>query len=321
MKALRRIVYRPLILTGALWAAAVLLVTAGCSQEPEPLRVDLSSRISLARPPNEPDHGNSMRIAVASMISPRTTFESYRKFLDYLGAHLGRSVRLVQRRTYAEVSEMLAKGKIDVAFVCSGPYATLGHRYRFRPLAAPLVHGQPYYRSYLIVGKNRPYRSLEDLRGKRFAFTDPDSLTGRLVPLYWLHEMGETPGNFFAQSIYTFSHDNSILAVAKGMVDGAAVDSLVWDHFAANNADWAQQTRIIRKSKEFGVPPVVASAHLSEQWRAKVQKILLTMHEDAAGASILASLKVDRFVPIEEHWYEPIRTMERSIHEDHEENP
>ena len=36
---------------------------------------------------------------------------------------------------------------------------------------------------------------------------------------------------FFSNTIYTYSHDNSIMAVAKGMVDGASVDGLIWEFY------------------------------------------------------------------------------------------
>ena len=95
--------------------------------------------------------------------------------------------------------------------------------------------------------KAAPFNWLEDLKGHTFAFTDPDSNTGRLVPLYWLAALHTRPETFFGRSIYTYSHDNSIMAVARGLVDAAAVDGLIWDYYAKKNPAFTSKTRIIKK--------------------------------------------------------------------------
>ena len=92
-----------------------------------------------------------------------------------------------------------------------------------------------------------------------FAFTDPDSNTGAMVPRFWLAELGETPESFFSKTIFTYSHDNSILAVAKGLVDAAAVDGHQWEYFERFSPAYTSKTRVIRKSQPFGSPPLVAS--------------------------------------------------------------
>jgi phosphonate transport system substrate-binding protein len=226
---------------------------------------------------------------------------------------MGREVEFVQRKTYREVNDLLMKGDIDVAFICSGPYATARERFGFIPLAVPRVHGSHFYHSYLIVNKNSPYKRLEDFKGRTFAFTDPDSNTGKLVPTFWLAEINETPESFFGQVIYTYSHDNSILAVARGLVAAAAVDGLVWEYYQATDPVFTSKTRIIKKSEPYGIPPLVASRRLPPAEQERLKQTLLTMHQDPEGRKILAGLLIDRFLPLKEEWYEPIRSMHRRL--------
>lgn len=63
------------------------------------------------------------------------------------------------------------------------------------------------------------------------------------------------PESFFKRITYTYSHDNSILAVAKGLVDGAAVDGHKWEFYNAKNPYFTSKTRVIKKSDYFGSPP------------------------------------------------------------------
>lgn len=290
----------------------VLLLLA-CSPEDNTSIVDFTKTIPVARPGEGSPSQPLLRVAVGAMVSPKETFVYYRQLLDYLGDKLGMDVELVQRKTYGEISDLLGKGEIDLAFICSGPYATGKGKYGFELLATPEIQGSHFYRSYLIVSRDSPLGRLEDLRGRIFAFTDPDSHTGKLVPTHWLAEMNERPERFFGKVIYTYSHDNSILAVAKGLVDGAAVDGLIWEFYGHKNPSLTAATRVIRKSEPFGIPPLVASNSFLPELKAPVQQILLSMHEDPEGARILGELMIDRFVAPRDDWYDSIRQLEQEL--------
>jgi phosphonate transport system substrate-binding protein len=302
-----------LIRTLSVLAILGVLGLSGCGSESERPVVDFSQTVSVARPGKQTPPRAQLRVAVAAMISPKQTFSLYRDLLTYLGRRMGREVEFVQRKTYREVNELLMKGEIDLAFICSGPYATGKQKFGFVPLAVPQVHGSPTYRSYLIVNNDSPYQRLEDLKGRTFAFTDPDSNTGKLVPTFWLTEIQETPETFFGRIIYTYSHDNSILAVSRGLVDGAAVDGLIWEYFQAKASDFTSRTRVIKKSEPYGIPPMVASGNLPAEVREQLQEVLLTMHENPDGSRILASLMIDRFLPLKEEAYGPIRHMHQQL--------
>ncbi len=247
------------------------------------------------------------------MISPKDTFVYYRQLLDYLGTRLGRNVELIQRKTYGEVNELLGKGQIDIGLICSGPYAAGKEKYGFELIATPEIKGVHFYRSYLIVNKESAAEDLKDLRGRVFAFTDPESHTGKLVPTFWLAQIKERPETFFGKVIFTYSHDNSIMAVAKGLVDGAAVDGPIWDFYQQKNPSLTSATKIIRKSEPYGIPPIVASHALSPSLKQAFKKLLFSMHEDPEGKRILDELMIDRFVEPREEWYDSIRQIERRI--------
>jgi phosphonate transport system substrate-binding protein len=247
------------------------------------------------------------------MISPKETSVYYRQILDYISRNIGKESELIQRKTYGEINELFGKGEIDLAFICSGPYATSKDKFGFELLAMPQVKGSHFYHSYLIVNKGSPFQRLEDLRGRVFAFTDPESNTGKLVPTYWLAQVGERPETFFGKTIYTYSHDNSILAVAKGLVDGAAVDGLIWEYYDYKKPSLTSQTRIIRKSVPYGIPPIVAHRDADPRLKDRIRQFLLTMHQDPEGQRILSELMIDRFIAPREEWYETIRKMKQDL--------
>ena len=308
-----RILLKHACLLHRVLALGLVLMISSCSGDSDRTAVDFSKTVPVARPGERASPTPPLRVAVAAMISPKETFDLYRQLLAYLGGKLGKDLEFVQRKTYAEIDELLKKGEIDLAFICSGPYVAGREKFGFEPLALPEVHGSHFYRSYLIVNKESPIHRLEELKGRTFAFTDPDSNTGRLVPTYWLAEMHEQPETFFSHIVYTYSHDNSIMAVARNLVDGAAVDGLIWEFYQQKNPTFTSKTRIIKKSEPFGIPPLVASKDLSSESKGRIRQVLFSMHQDPEGKKILAELMIDRFIAPQEEWYDNLRKMYRQV--------
>jgi len=125
--------------------------------------------------------------------------------------------------------------------------------------------------------------------------------------------MGQTPESFFENFTYTYSHDNSIMAVARELVDGATVDGHKWEYFQARNPIYSSRTRVIFKSKPFGSPPLVTSVALPPHSKEQIRQAVFMMHLDPEGKKILEKLMIDRFVSPEEEWYEPILLMKNSF--------
>jgi phosphonate transport system substrate-binding protein len=147
------------------------------------------------------------------------------------------------------------------------------------------------------------------LRGKVFAFSDPDSNAGCFVPSFLLAEKGERPKAFFGKTIFTYSHDNSILAVPRSLVDGAFVHEHIWEYYSQKNPAVTSRVRVIYASEPFGNPPLVASASVPEPLKNRIRELLLSMHQDPRGAAILGELLIDRFIPPDEQLYDSIRRM------------
>jgi phosphonate transport system substrate-binding protein len=256
-----------------------------------------------------------LRVAVAAVISPQGTAESYQFLLDYLSATLNRPVELVQRRTYAEVNDLVESGYVDVAFVCTSAYLSGHDKFGMELLAAPQVNGETVYYSVLIVPADSPaqVRSMADLRGKVFAFTDPMSNSGRMYPTFLVKQLGSTPEEFFARTFFTYSHDDAIRAVADGLADGAAVDSLVYDFALAREPELAERTRVIHRSPPFGIPPVVVGPNTRPQLKAELQALLINMVADPEAQAGLRAVGIERFVPIDDRAYDSARELLNTV--------
>ncbi|MFO7606382.1 MAG: phosphate/phosphite/phosphonate ABC transporter substrate-binding protein [Desulfurivibrionaceae bacterium] len=283
------------------------LTFSGCSNEAEPQKVSLEKRGKVSV--EQTDKARQIRFAVGGMITPKEGLAYYKDFLDYIGEKLGEPVSFVDRENYGEINNMLENGALNLAFVCSGPYVDGHAKFGLELLVAPHVYGGTVYHSYIIVNKNSPITSFAELRGKKFAFTDPLSNSGKLVPTYMLAKIDETPETYFQNYLFAKSHDNSIKAVAQELVDGAAVDSLVWEYLNRTNDEHASQTRIIAKSPPFGIPPVVVPRNMDPQLKEKLREIFLNADSDQKGRQVLGRMMIDKFVVVDDQAYDSVREM------------
>lgn len=300
----------------SLFLLLVTILVGGCVSSPSYPRVSLVEPLPDSAPTRASDNSDSvLRVAIAAVISPRSTAQSYTLLVNYIGQQVGRQVQMVQGRTYIEVNNFLRDGYVDLAFVCSGAYVQGHDDFGMEILAVPEVGGETWYYSNIITPARSSVRQMTDLRGRTFAFTDPLSNSGWLLPVLLLHELGETPDKFFAHTIYTYSHDNSIQAVADGLVDGAGVDSLVYSFALSQDPGLADRTRVIARLGPSAMPPVVVHPGLDTAQKTALQNVLLTMHQDESGRKALAPLFIDRFVTLEDRAYDSIRDALRQIRE------
>lgn len=228
----------------------------------------------------------------------------------YLETRLKRPVEFVQRDKYRDTMDLLQQQKVEFAWICDYPYVML--RKEVRLLAVAVNEGKPTYRSYLIVpASDTQTRSVGDLKGGVFAFADPYSNTGYLVPRFEVKRGGADPSTFFKRTFFTWSHRKVIDAVAAGLVQGGAVDSYVWDVLNQVRPDITARTRIAWRSEEYGFPPIVAHSGVPEADVVAMQNVLMNMHNEPEGRALLVRLKLDRFTSGSPTLYKAVAEMMR----------
>lgn len=286
------------------WLMAIILLVAvltGCGGE-KAKSVSLHKTEPSLVPKDKVNDQTPLRVAVSSIVSPKETLTVYQPLTDYLEKKLGQQVVLLQRRTYKEVNDLLEHGGADVAFVCSGGYVAGAQSFGMELLAMPEVKGDRLYQSY-IISRDKGLKSITDLQGRSFAFTDPMSFSGRIAPVHMLTARGIDGSRFFSRTFFTYSHDNAIRAVADGIADAAAVDSMIFDRAVEIEPDLAKRVFIIDRSLRVGNPPVVVNPAVSSALKQRLRDVLLGMREDEAGRAALKALTYDRFVlPDEQHY-------------------
>ena len=129
------------------------------------------------------------------------------------------------------------------------------------------------------------------------------------MPTYEVGKLNETPETFFKEFIFTGSHDNSIESVSKKLVDGAAVDHLIYEFIKKTNPDFTKGTKVIAKLGPFGMPPVVTHPGTDAALKQQIRSILLNMDKDPEGKKILDLIAIEKFVVMDDSAYASVRAM------------
>jgi phosphonate transport system substrate-binding protein len=161
------------------------------------------------------------------------------------------------------------------------------------------------YEMEIIVPKNSPIQKVEDLKGRKLAFTSPTSNSGAKAPqVLLMAEFGLTEGKDY-EAVYSGKHDNSILGVVNGDYEAAAVANSVLKRMLARSVVNAEGFRTIYKSETF---PTTAYGHvfnLHPDLAAKVREAFFSFKWEGTGLEKEFSAQDQTsFIPIsyQEHW-------------------
>ena len=184
----------------------------------------------------------------------------------------------------------LARGAIDIAFVCSPPVIWLAGA--VEPVAAPVLTdprfgGKPLYCSEVIVNRDSHFQSLEDLRGTRWAINESSSWSGCWVTL---RRIGSW--DFFGEVVEAGFHEQALRMVAEGEVDGAAIDCHVLGVVMHKVPGLAERLRVVETLGPAPNQPIVVRAGLEADLKARIRETLLGLR-----SPVMSEFGVEGFAP------------------------
>ncbi|MHB1106775.1 MAG: substrate-binding domain-containing protein [Lutibacter sp.] len=290
---------------------ASMLLFFGCNNSKqnskEPIVIDFSKQGSENGQLSNKDSVHKLKVVVSAIITPHETFIYYSDLFDYISEKLNYEVEFKQRKTYEEANDLLANNEVDMAFICSLAYVMAKEENTVELLAMPLFNGKPFYQAYIIAHKSSNIENFLQFKGKSFAYTDPLSNTGKLYAQKRIKELGFNLETYFSKTMYSNAHDASIQLVSKKIVDGATIDGLIFEYLAKHHPEKVKNIKVIEKSEEFGIPPVVVSKKIDAATKQKLKNIFLNLHKDSIGKQILSKLLIDKFIEGNDANYNSIR--------------
>lgn len=220
---------------------------------------------------------------------------------------------------YSGVIEGMRFKKVDAAWFGGKSYIEAAKTAGAEAFASTVSDkGERGYYSHLITNKDNPIVAeakamggdkyvLKNAANLTFAFNEPNSTSGFLVPSYYIFAANSVnPKEAFKRLIFAGSHEATALAVANNKVDVATNNSESLSRLEKTNPQARQKIETIWTSPEIPSDPIAYRQDLSEGLKEKIRNFFYNYKDKA----VLGPLEWSGFEPAGDKRWNTIRELE-----------
>lgn len=248
-----------------------------------------------------------LRFGRIPFLNSRDMVAGHEKLMAYLQRELGvSSVRLVLTPDYDELTRFMKEGKIDVGWFGTLNYPQAREQSGCEAILKVKRFGSASYRGIIVTRKDSGIQTLQDLKGRSFAFTEPSSASGYFYPRVMLMSAGVDPDkDLKAQCIK--GHDKVVYNVFLGKFDAGAVYDDAREKLAS--PEQRESVAVLARTRDIPSEPIVVRKGLSPPLVRKLKAALLKLKaSDPEGKAILDKTgNVQGFVEASDADYDPVR--------------
>jgi phosphonate transport system substrate-binding protein len=232
-----------------------------------------------------------LRYGVQSVETQAASLTRYKGFKEYVKKKLGVELELFLASEYAGVIQAIGAKQIEVMDMGASGYAAawLESKGGVEPLVVPTNNdGTVGYYSVAIVRSDSPYKSLADLKGKTWAWAEPNSSSGYLFPLVGLRKAGIEPDKHFGKVVFSGGHEQSIIGVLDKSYDGAVTWTDDVNKHSRGGLHMMLERKLLKKediriiwtSDLIPNPVIAVRTDLPPDMKADLKAMFLGMHKD-----------------------------------------
>jgi phosphonate transport system substrate-binding protein len=237
--------------------------------------------------------------------SADNVMERNENLVQYLEKRLGVPIEVKTASDYAGVITGMQFKHVDFAYFGPKSYVEAAKRANAEAFVVEINRdGTAGYHGYIITKKGSGLKTMADIKGKKWAFTDPNSTSGTLVPtVFFYKELKIDPEKYFSKVIYSGSHEASMLSVKNGKVDAASTNDI--DMARGDGKTWnaKEDFEIIWKSKLIPASPMAYRKDLPASLKKALKEAFLA-YKDPVG---LDRLKLKGYTEGSDDLYDSIR--------------
>ncbi|WP_395505758.1 putative selenate ABC transporter substrate-binding protein [Ectopseudomonas hydrolytica] len=249
-----------------------------------------------------------------SAIPDEAPTELLRKFKPlgaYLEQELGMKVEFVPVADYAAVVEALAADRIDMAWL--GGF-TFVQAHLKTGNAVPLVQReQDAEFTSKFITSDPAVKSLQDLKGKTFAFGSVSSTSGSLMPRYFMLQDGIKPEDFFSRVAYSGAHDATAAWVQAGKADGGVLNASVWQKLVDGGKVDTDKVKVFATTPTYYDYNWTVRGNLDADLQAKIKSAFLALDPAKPEHKTILDLQAaSRFIETKPENYQGIEEAARA---------
>lgn len=242
-------------------------------------------------------------------------------FIAAMSEALGRDVKASYATDYAGVIEAMGAGKVQMAWFGGKSYIEAAERSDAEAFAQTVnSDGTKGYYAYLITNKDNPILAdidveagdgdqyvVDNASNLTFAFNDPNSTSGFLVPSYYVFAKNDVdPEQAFKELIFAGSHEATALAVANDQVDVATNNSESLVEVEKNDPTAFENIQVIWTSPEIPSDPIAYRKDLPDCLKSDIKDFFYSYDDEA----ILGPLEWEGFDEADDATWNTVRELE-----------
>lgn len=234
-----------------------------------------------------------------------TILRNVKPTMEFLSKKLNMQVKTFVTTDYSSIIEAFRAKKLDVARLGPLTYVLSSKLANIEPFMVEIGEKEKsaMYRAIFITRSDSDILSIGDLKGKSFAFVDPASTSGHVIPKLIMKKWGLDPDKDLKQVFYSGGHDASVMAVKNKKVNAAAIsETRLYDMYTKGYAK-PEEFRIFLFSDPIAESPYVYRKDLPEDFKAKIREAFMSI----PIVQYKSYRKVSGFVPANDAMYDDLR--------------
>ncbi len=261
---------------------------------------------------------DQLRVGLILWDTPVKVSQQFLSVEEYLGSELDMDIKTIKSRDYYNIIEAMEKGKLDIAFFGPFSYVIAAEKAGAEAIVAGGVSGElDTYNSYIIVNNDTGLNSISELevnsQNLTFAFVDPASTSGNLIPRGYLLSKGIDPETDFKATIFSGGHDISLRSVMDGeFVDAGGISSGAYERYFSASNDSKQDVVILWRSDPIPPSPIAVRKDMDPILKESITEAFLDMPRKSPG-TFNGFMEVrgghDSYVEVHDNDYAFIRKM------------
>lgn len=243
-------------------------------------------------------------------------------FIAAMSEELGMPVKAFYATQYAGVIEAMRFGQVQLAWYGGKSYVEANEIANAEVFAQTInADGTKGYYSHLIMNKDHPDLAkakemggdkyvLENASNLQFAFNDPNSTSGFLVPSYYVFAQNNVdPKEAFKRLIFAGNHEATALAIANNQVDVATNNSESLSRLEKTNPDAKTNIETVWTSTLIPSDPIAWRSDLPEEIKTKIKDFFYNYSDE----TVLGPLEWRGFDPATDDLWNPIRELDEYV--------
>jgi phosphonate transport system substrate-binding protein len=251
---------------------------------------------------------NPLIFAYTPVEDPSVYAKVWEGFLQHMEQVTGRKVQFFPVQSNAAQIEAMRAGRLHVAGFNTGSNPLAVNCAGFVPFTMMAAKDGAYgYEMEIITFPGSGIEKVEDLKGKKLAFTSETSNSGFKAPSALLRDkFGLEAGRDF-EAVFSGKHDNSIIGVANKDYPAASIANSVMKRMMARDVVKPDQLKTIYRSQTFPTTGYGYAYNLKPELQEKIRNAFFSF--DWEGTALQKEFQAaeppqEKFIPIsfKEHW-------------------